>query len=213
MKTILAFGDSLTWGSRPEDGQRHPRSHRWPEVLEAALSGKTEVVTDAVRGRTTAFDDHMADANRNGAQTLATALYAHAPVDLVIIMLGANDVKTHTAGTALAAMQGMRRLIHIVHNHVPGVLVAQKPEVLIIAPPPLCLTSNPEFAAMFNSRIEESKMLASMYRDLADEMGVAFFDAATVAKTSPLDAVHIDAEGTRAIGLALVPIVTMMLGL
>jgi lysophospholipase L1-like esterase len=212
LKTILAFGDSLTWGSRPEDGLRHPRSHRWPDVLEAALGGKAEVISDAVRGRTTAFDDHMADANRNGVHTLPTALYAHAPVDLVIIMLGANDMKTHTAGTALAAMQGMRRLINIVQNHVPG-FAAPKVEIIIVAPPPLCLTSNPEFGATFNSRIEESKMLASMYSDLAEEMGVAFFDAATVSTTSPLDAVHIDAEGTRAIGLALVPIVTMMLGL
>jgi lysophospholipase L1-like esterase len=212
MKTILAYGDSLTWGSRPEDGLRHPRSHRWPDVLEAALGGKAEVVTDALRGRTTAFDDHLADADRNGARILPTSLSAHAPIDLVIIMLGANDMKSHTAGTALAAMQGMRRLVNIVQNHVPG-LIAPKPEIIIIAPPPLCLTSNPEFGATFNSRIEESKMLASMYRDLAEEMGVAFFDAASVAATSPLDAVHIDAEGTRAIGLALVPIVTMMLGL
>jgi lysophospholipase L1-like esterase len=34
MKTILAYGDSITWGSDPaRGGARHPASHRWPDVL------------------------------------------------------------------------------------------------------------------------------------------------------------------------------------
>ena len=36
MKTVLAFGDSLTWGADPATGLRHPVENRWPEVLEAA---------------------------------------------------------------------------------------------------------------------------------------------------------------------------------
>jgi hypothetical protein len=43
-------------------------------------------------------------------------------------------------------------------------------------------------------------MLASLYADLADETECGFFDAGSVAKTTPLDGVHLDAENTRAIG-------------
>ena len=61
--------------------------------------------------------------------------------------------------------------------------------------------------------LEESAMLASFYRDLADEAGCGFFDAGSVSQTSPLDGIHLDAENTRAIGRGLEPIVRMMLGL
>jgi lysophospholipase L1-like esterase len=66
---------------------------------------------------------------------------------------------------------------------------------------------------MFKGGLEESAMLASYYRDLADETGCGFFDAGSVAKTTPLDGIHLDAENTRAIGRGLEPIVRMMLGL
>jgi lysophospholipase L1-like esterase len=213
MKTILAYGDSLTWGSDPLSGGRHPKSHRWPDALAEALSGRAEIITDGLRGRTTAYDEHLADCDRNGARILPTSLYAHAPLDLVILMLGANDLKPHIAGTALAAMQGMRRCVSIVQNHVARAGEGGRPEVLIVAPPPLCETANQEFAAMFAGRVEQSKMVASLYRDLADEAGAGFFDAGSVCATSPADGVHIDAEGTRALGLALAPIVSLQLGL
>ena len=212
MKTILAYGDSLTWGSDPETGGRHPRAFRWPDVLEAGLAGKAEVITDGLRGRTTAYDEHLADCDRNGARILPTSLYAHAPLDLVILMLGCNDMKPHIAGTALAALQGMRRCVSIVQNHVPRA-GDTRPEIIVVAPPPLCETANSEMSAMFLGGVEQSKMVASLYRDLADEAGVSFFDAASVCKTSPLDGVHVDQQGTRAMGLALVPIVSVMLGL
>ena len=212
MKTILAYGDSLTWGSSPTDGARHAKPNRWPEALQAGLGGKAEIITDGLRGRTTAYDEHLADCDRNGARILPTVLYAHAPLDLVILMLGANDMKPHIAGTALAAMQGMRRCVSIVQNHVARA-GDERPEIIVVAPPALCETANTEFAAMFAGRVEQSKMVASFYRELADEAGVSYFDAGSVCKTSPVDGVHVDAEGTQAIGVALVPIVRLMLGL
>jgi lysophospholipase L1-like esterase len=110
-------------------------------------------------------------------------------------------------------MQGMRRLIAIAKNHNPGLTSEVRPDILIVAPPPLCETADHEFAAMFAGGIEQSKMLGSLYADLADEQGVGFFDASSVAETTPIDGVHLDAANTRAIGKALVPVVTMMMGL
>ena len=87
------------------------------------------------------------------------------------------------------------------------------PEILIVAPPPCRETANPVFAAMFAGAADESAMLASLYRDLADEMDCSFFDAGSVAQTTPLDGVHLDAENTRAIGRGLEPVVRMLLGI
>lgn len=46
-KSILCFGDSLTWGYNPEDGTRFPPEDRWPRVLEAALQGRARVIEEA----------------------------------------------------------------------------------------------------------------------------------------------------------------------
>ncbi|MFP1632601.1 SGNH/GDSL hydrolase family protein [Zhengella sp. ZM62] len=213
MKTVLAFGDSLTWGSDPATGGRHPEAMRWPVVLEKALDGRARVIADGLRGRTTAYDEHLADCDRNGARILPTVLYTHAPVDLVVLMLGSNDMKPHVAGTAVAALQGMRRLVTIVRNHVPGIEGAEPPGVLIVAPPPLCETADPFYAAMFAGGVEQSAMTASLYADLADEADCGFFDAGSVARTAPADGVHMDGENTRALGKALAPMVHVMLGL
>jgi lysophospholipase L1-like esterase len=213
MKSVLCFGDSLTWGSNADTGGRHALEDRWPEVLRRGLGAGVEVISDGLRGRTTAYDEHLADCDRNGARILPTVLYTHAPLDLVIIMLGSNDLKPHIAGTALAAMQGMRRCAEIVRINAMRDGSSEPPDVLIVSPPPLCETADPEFSAMFAGGVEQAQMLASFYADLADEQGCDFFDAGTVAKTTPIDGVHIDAENTRAIGRSLTPIVKLILGL
>lgn len=213
MKTILCYGDSITWGSAPATGERHPFEVRWPNVLQKALGPEVQVIADGLRGRTTGFDEHLAACDRNGVRILPTSLYTHAPLDLVILMLGSNDMKPAIAGTALAAMQGMRRLVEIVRLNATRDRTTEPPEVLIVAPPALCETANFEFAAMFAGGIEHSKMLASLYSDLADAEGCGFFDAGSVAQTSPIDGVHLDENNTRAIGKGLEPIVRMMLGI
>jgi lysophospholipase L1-like esterase len=212
MKTILCYGDSLTWGYSAERPGRHALDDRWPSVLKAGLGGGVHIIAEGLNGRTTAFDDHLADCDRNGARILPTLLQTHAPLDLVIFLLGSNDMKPAVHGTALAAMQGMRRLVSIVKRHAYP-LDAEAPAVLVVAPPPLCETADQEFAAMFAGGVEQSRMLGSLYSDLADEAGCGFFDASSVAKTTPIDGVHLDAENTRAIGKALIPIAKMMLGL
>ncbi|MDF1599960.1 SGNH/GDSL hydrolase family protein [Mesorhizobium sp. YIM 152430] len=213
MKTILCYGDSITWGSDAETGGRHDFADRWPNVLQTALGTDIQVIAEGLRGRTTAFDEHLADCDRNGARILPTVLYTHAPIDLVIILLGSNDMKPAIAGTALAAMQGMRRLVELVKFNAMRDGQSEPPAVLIVAPPPLCETANTEYSAMFAGGVEQSRMLASFYADLADEWGCGFFDAGSVAQTTPVDGVHLDAENTRAIGRGLEPIVRMMLGI
>ncbi len=210
MNTVLCYGDSLTWGSDPATGGRHAASYRWPDVLEAELGGGVKVIADGLRGRTTAYDEHLAECDRNGVRILPTTLYTHAPLDLVILFLGANDMKPHIAGTAIAAMQGMRRLVEIAltHNKRTG---EKQPKVLLVSPPPLCETPNEEFAGMFAGGVSESRKLAKLYAGVAKETGAAFFDAGSVAQTDPADGVHVSAQGTRAIGLALVPLVRDLL--
>ncbi len=212
MKTVLCYGDSLTWGFDAASQARHALADRWPSVLQTELGAGVHVVAEGLNGRTTCFDDWLAGADRNGARVLPTVLTTHAPIDLVVMMLGANDMKPWIHGDSVAAMQGMRRLIDIVRGHDYPV-EQQTPQILLVAPPPVSRTENAEYKAMFAGSEEASRHLAPLYAALADEAGCGFFDAGSVAATSPLDGVHLDAENTRRIGAALAPLVRVMLEL
>jgi lysophospholipase L1-like esterase len=212
MKTILAYGDSITWGSNPNaGGQRHAPADRWPNVLAAGLGAGFEVINEGLRGRTTGFDDALADCDRHGARLLPTALYTHAPLDLVILMLGTNDLKPIQAGSWAGAMLGMKRCVEIVRTHsarLPGV---PAPKLLLVAPPRIVPTADPFYSELFEGAVAQSEKLAEAYRLLSIEFDTGFFDAGSVAKASPIDGVHLDAANTRAIGQALIPIVKGLL--
>ncbi|MBA3042026.1 MAG: SGNH/GDSL hydrolase family protein [Alphaproteobacteria bacterium] len=212
MKTVLCYGDSLTWGYDPLTVGRHPHGDRWPSVLGAALGPQVNVIAEGLNGRTTAYDDHLADCERNGVKLLPSVLESHKPLDLVILLLGTNDMKRGIAGTAIGATKGIDRLVKLIRHHDWG-FGFEVPEILIVSPPAICETSNVHFAAMFRGALEESAMLASFYRDLADETGCGFFDAGSVSQTSPLDGIHLDADNTRAIGRGIEPVVRMLLGI
>lgn len=212
MKTILCYGDSLTWGYSPDGRARHAFEDRWPSVLAAGLGKEVSVIAEGLNGRTTAFDDHLGGTERNGARMLPSVLTTHSPLDLVIIMLGGNDMKPWLAGRAAATQRGMRRLVEIIRGHDYPMAKAA-PDILLVAPPPLIETADPDFAAMFEGGVAQSQMLGSLYADLADETGCGFFDAGSVAEASPLDGIHLDAANTRAIGRGLEPVVRLMLGM
>ncbi|WP_196258312.1 SGNH/GDSL hydrolase family protein [Pelagibacterium limicola] len=213
MKTILAYGDSLTYGADPViAGKRHAYEDRWPTRLEAGLGGKARVIAEGLGGRTTAFDDYSSGADRNGARILPTLLASHAPLDAVVIMLGSNDMKTYLNGSAHGAAMGMKRLIEIIRTH-PWPLGAKTPEIVLVSPPHCVDTAHADLKPMFAHGIAESQLLAGYYARVANETGCRFLDAATVAKADPADGVHLDAFNTRAIGDALVPLVKELLGL
>ncbi len=214
MKTILIFGDSLTWGSNPEaGGARHARADRWPHVLGQGLGPGVEIIVEAMRGRTTAFDDHLVDGDRNGARILPTLLYSHAPLDLVILMLGCNDMKPGTAGDASCACLGMKRCLEIVTTHSPRLPAPlPPPKLLVVAPPPQVPTQDPFYATLFGDGAPaQSARLAGLYTALAVEFGCAFIDAGKHARAHPADGVHLDADNTRAIGQALIAPVRALL--
>ena len=198
MKRILAFGDSLTWGHDPVDGTRLDARFLWPNVLANALD--VEVISEGLGGRTTIYDDENGPCDRNGARVLPVLLQSHSPLDLVIVMLGTNDLKPDICGTAEGARDGIRRIVEIIRCHDYGV-VGQVPQVLIVSPPPCVI--GPDGVTGGGRDIGETQRLAPLYSALCDELGVSFFDAGAVSVASSIDGVHLDGANTAAIGAAL----------
>ena len=86
---ILCYGDSNTWGFDREHNCRIQQ--RWTKVLQS-LCAKDEIIEAGLNGRTTTFDDPYNE-HRNGRKTLPVLLKQHQPLDMLIIMLGTNDLK------------------------------------------------------------------------------------------------------------------------
>ena len=154
MKTILCYGDSLTWGYDAVGPSRHAYEDRWPSVLQGRLGSSARVIAEGLCGRTTAFDDWVAGADRNGARILPTLLATHSPLDLVIVMLGTNDMKSFVCGRAIGAKQGMERIVQIIRGQ-PYSFNYKVPSILLVAPPPLCATENSDFAENFERGMAE----------------------------------------------------------
>ena len=212
MKTVLCFGDSLTFGHDPAGNGRHAHGDRWPMALQKALGPDVHVVAEGLSGRTTAYDDHTSVSDRNGVRILPTLLDSHTPVDLLIVMLGTNDLKPWTGGGAFAASRGLKRLVEIVKHH-PWPFDHEAPEILVVSPPHIVETADDSSMAFMPGVVEQSRMLSVFYSELADQSGCGFFDAASVSHASPVDGVHLDAEQTRALGRGMEPVARMMLGL
>jgi lysophospholipase L1-like esterase len=215
VKTILAYGDSLTYGANPiPGGPRHAYEDRWPTTLEKGLGGAARVIAEGLGGRTTVHDDWFANADRNGGRVLPTLLESHSPLDLIVIMLGTNDIKPFHGRTANEAGRGMARLVQIIRGHYAGKM-QECPQVILVSPPPIILGGWTDMMEHFGpyEAIATSLNFATEYKRRAEEQGVHFFDAGTVAKTDKADGIHLDPANTRAIGEGLVPLVKQVLGL
>ncbi|HEY9054956.1 MAG TPA: GDSL-type esterase/lipase family protein, partial [Rectinemataceae bacterium] len=115
MKTVLCFGDSNTWGYDPRTTERYSPEHRWPEVLKATLQelhpGQFEVIAEGQNGRTTVWDDPLGF--KRGSDYLLPCLESHKPVDLLVIMLGTNDLKHRFGLSAYDVAKGLGRLVEL----------------------------------------------------------------------------------------------------
>jgi lysophospholipase L1-like esterase len=202
-KTVLCYGDSNTWGaatvSRPDD--RYAPDERWPGVLRGALGSDWLVIEEGLNGRTTVSDDPIEGAERNGRTYLYPCLQTHKPLDVVVIMLGTNDLKARFNKSPWEIAQGIGVLVDMVRSAGVG-RGGGVPRVLVVSPAPTRETI-PMHAEMFVGAQEKSKKLAAAYRALAGERGVDFFDAGSVIESSFYDGFHLDPEAHSALGIAI----------
>ena len=199
MLEVLCFGDSNTWGYSPVNGQRYPRSVRWTGVLQAALGSDFRVIEEGLNGRTTVWEDPV-EGDKMGKRHLPPCLESHAPLDLVVLLLGTNDLKKRYSAPASDIAAGAGVLVDIVISSHAGKDGAAPP-VLLLAPPPLGKLS--AFDGMFEDGTEKSGKLGKLYREVARLRGCAFLDTADLIRSSDLDGIHLEEKEHKALGLAV----------
>jgi lysophospholipase L1-like esterase len=191
LKTIVLFGDSNTWGYVPESmGERFPRDVRWPTRLASALGDAVEVIAEGLNGRMATIE-HPASEGRNGLPYLLPCLHSHAPVDLLVIYLGTNDVSL--LPDPLMVAWSVARLVRVARSSRAGPEFGV-PQVLVLCPPPI-----------------GKHQLGPSFKEVCAAIDCELLDLADVTAYSPLDDEHLDEAGHAAVAAAVEARVRQML--
>jgi lysophospholipase L1-like esterase len=199
MKTVLCYGDSNTWGYDPATRTRYPPHVRWTGVLATRLGSEYRVVEEGLNGRTTRWDDPI-ETGRNGLTYLRPCIESHQPLDVIVIMLGTNDLKSRFDLSASDIAQSAAGLAEMAWRfaHAPD---GSHARVILVAPP--AVSTLTELDQMFDGAREKSRQFSRYYRLAAGWYDLPFFDAGAVIVSSEKDGIHFDPEEHRKLGEAL----------
>jgi len=208
MKTVLCYGDSNTWGYDPATRARYPPHVRWTGVLATRLGAEYRVVEEGLNGRTTRWDDPI-EPHRNGMTYLRPCVESHRPLELVIVMLGTNDLKRRFDLSASDIAQSAAVVAETAQRFA---LTAdgRNARVLLVAPPAVATLT--EYDQMFAGAREKSRQFSHYYRLAAGWQNVLYFDAGSVIVSSEKDGIHFDADEHRKLGEALADEVRRLVG-
>jgi lysophospholipase L1-like esterase len=154
------------------------------------------------------WDDPI-EGHKNGRKYLIPCLESHKPLDLVIILLGLNDLKKRSNLSAFDVAEGADVLVQIVQKSNVGMMNGA-PQVLLLAPPPVVkLTA---FSELFEGAEAKSHKFAEHYRRVANELGCHFVDTSSVIVSSNLDGIHWEQSEHAKLGQAIAAKVKEIIG-
>lgn len=204
MKSILCFGDSNTYGYNPNLDQnlpRFPRDVRWTGVLQNLLGPDYYVIEEGYNGRTIGFHDAR-DPYRCGFDAVVPILGTHSPLDLVIVMLGTNDIQSHYHANPKTIACFLEVLIHKMRNYCRDGEKAI-PKVLVVSPIHIGdRIADGVYWTLDETAPQKSHELSALFQVIAEKNDCAFFDAATVAVPGA-DELHMDQDSHAALAKAL----------
>lgn len=208
---ILCYGDSNTWGQKPDKSGRYTSDVRWTGQLQKLLGNSHYIIEEGLGSRTTDLD-YDKKPGRNGKTYLIPCLASHNPLDAVIIMLGTNDLKTQYNRTAEDIADTLEGLAHDIQRYAKNHQGAV-PSVILISP--MVINDNaPRFAEFYTDyysvqSTQESYRLAEAIQVVATKNGCVFLDAARVAHVGE-DGLHMAKESNTPLANALFTIISAL---
>lgn len=166
---------------------------------------------DALGGRTTDVDEPESPGSGkipgetyNGLTTLPAALSANMPVDLVIVMLGSNDLKAgHHRGPEEIA-QGLVNLTNCIKSGEWQRRTAYKPPRVLIVLPPELDGDNTPYGDFFAGALVKTKAWGPVIEKAVRAAGAEYFDGgAVVGMPDQPDKVHLSAHEHELLGKAV----------
>ena len=92
MKKILIYGDSNTWGDNFFLGKRIDDDKQWANILQKKLGSEYKVIQEGLPGRIAGNFD-IEEPYKNGKDSFLSIYKSQAPIDILIIALGSNDLQ------------------------------------------------------------------------------------------------------------------------
>ena len=186
MNVILCYGDSNTHGTKPVNANqtltRYTRGVPWPDKMGSALGTEYLVISEGLPGRTTVHDDPISGGMRSGIKLLSATLHSHEPIDLLVLMLGTNDLKFQFSSSSFDIAQSVDRIIKETKWHAPGL------DIMIISP--ASVSPSGVMSDLFSGAEILQKDLSTHLQHVALMRGTGFMDADDYVKVSPIDGVH-----------------------
>ena len=170
-----------------------------------ALLPGWQVIEEGLPGRTTVHDDPIEGAHRNGLTVLPAILESHRPIDVVILMLGTNDLKQRFSVNALDIALSLAKLVLAIRASGCGPDGAA-PGVILVAPPPILEVQ--DLGVMFAGGEAKSLELGPRLAALARGLDVPFIDAGALIGVSEIDGIHYDEPAMAALAQAFAQAVT-----
>lgn len=205
---IMCYGDSNTYGYDPDpDNARYPKEVRWTTILGKLLGEEYEIIPEGLNGRTTAYDQIGAPW-KNGLAHFTPILGTNKPVDMIIFMLGTNDVRNDLALTPEQIADGLEQLI-LMAKEQGEALQGFVPEIIIIPPVPIY----PETEGTVNgpvfddSSVQKSNELAPLYRQVAERQDCLFLEGTENLQCSTVDCIHLTVESHQALAEMLAELI------
>ncbi len=203
---ILCFGDSNTWGHK-ELGIRYDKQTRWTALLDTLLGEQHIVIEDGLCGRTTDSLEEEAESHKGFLQKAIVAAY---PFDVIIISLGSGDLREDLKLSAKQIADNLGKIIRVILNYdyedgkVPSIIIASPPHIKS----GIESSKTAYLYGLKENAVAKSKEFAKLYRELANELGVYFFDEAEHAQVSDDDCRHLTAEGHEELAKAFAKFIT-----
>lgn len=218
-KRVLCFGDSHTWGlvpTREPIRQRYPVGIRWTGRIAQAAGPSMQIIEEGLPGRTTGLDDpDPSRVGKNGYDYLGPCLESHNPLDMVVLMLGTNDLQKRfgVQSSVETIVYRMGKLVQLTKKLAKDER-QQEPIILLLAPPHPRLDCLPAIYAEFFQYLDleaRAHLLTAMYQRLAKDEQIHFFNAAPRVTTSTVDGIHMDASQHALFAQILFPYMAALL--
>jgi lysophospholipase L1-like esterase len=205
----MCYGDSNTYGVKPDGKGRHAYGVRWPTLLQELLGTEEyHIIEQGYNGRTTVFDDPFIPWC-NGLKGMEVAIASQSPVDLIVINLGTNDCKTIFHASAESIVKGYRKIIDLAKTFCSCNSIAI-PQFLVMSPikaaPKL---SHSIFTDFDENSVTKISALGPLLEQFAFDNHFGYFAASSVAVPGA-DALHMNGENHQKLAKALAPIVTTL---
>lgn len=205
-KKIICFGDSNTWGYNPENGMQYDENTRWTMRLQNMLGSDYKVIEEGQNGRTIACQDPWEWGTKCGMDYVLPMIETHNPFDVLIIMLGSNDLKSKFSLTAGDIAGSLQNMLMKIRSELKYYLNNTSAKIVVVSP--VLLGENlkdSRFSEFFDAKNARavSKELAYWYKMVANQFECEFVDASLITEPSDFDSLHLTAKGHELIANCL----------